>query len=120
MKRTLLKCVWLLSIFAVASTLAYSADSGPHGRQSAPSRVVYAFPAAGIVQGEMARITVANPEDVPPGPCRIFALDMQGNRVADSGDLSLPGSQFVAFNLTWSRLAILPDEQTGRKQFRVV
>src|SRR5438128_2399375 len=120
MNRITAKCVWLLSIVAVASTLAYSANGRALGRQRAPSRIVYAFPATGIIQGEMVRITVSNPEDVPPGPCRIYALDMQGNRVADSGDLLLPGNQFVAFNLSWSRMAVLPDEQTGRKNFRVV
>jgi hypothetical protein len=60
----------------------------------------YSFGSAGLVRGQSLRVTIVNltepPEpDAPPNPeidpCwRVFLVDAEGQKVADSGDIELP------------------------------
>jgi hypothetical protein len=118
MTKCLNRWTLLLPFAALAITGGLWTEGRADAGRSLPVAVDYYFPSVGIVDGEALRVSIANLEDVPPGPCRITLLDSQGAIVADSGDLDIPGRGTASFSIGWSRLAIQPERGTGRKQFR--
>jgi hypothetical protein len=112
------------SILGVVAVLALQGRDGLRAQDVAP-RVRHEFPSVGIVPGQTLRITVASlrtAEEQPPpinDRVRLFLLDAQGRRIADSGARELPAVQMEWFSVDRDRLPA-GEPGTGRLQVRAV